>query len=162
MEDADLCLLVVDGSVPLSSEDRAIAQTLNGRPAILVASKADLPPALSDVDLRSLLEGARAVRTSVPGSEGLEELQSAVVETVLSGEVAQSDDVLVSNPRHKEILIRAETALRDAFASMDAGLPADCTSSDIRAAVDALGEITGETATEDLLEAIFSHFCIGK
>jgi tRNA modification GTPase len=68
----------------------------------------------------------------------------------------------VSNPRHKGALLRAEAALRDALASVEGGLPADCTASDIRAAVDALGEITGETATEDLLETIFSHFCIGK
>jgi tRNA modification GTPase len=162
IDEADLCLLVVDGSAPLSGEDRRIAQALRGAPAIIASNKADLPSVPAEGELEALIEGAPVVRTSALSSEGLEALQEMVLRAVLCGNVAQTDEVLVSNPRHKGALLRAEAALRDALASVEAGLPADCTASDIRAAVDALGEITGETATEDLLETIFSHFCIGK
>jgi tRNA modification GTPase len=162
IEEADLCLVVVDGSAPLSEEDWRIARAVGGKAAILVANKADLPLAFTGAELEALADGARAVQTSVVTSRGLDALREAVLRTVLSGEAIQGDELLVSNPRHKAALLRAEAALRDALTSLRSGLPADCTASDVRAAVDALGEITGEAATEDLLETIFSHFCIGK
>ncbi len=162
IEEADLCLMVVDRSAPLWEEDLAIAATAAGKATIVVANKADLSPALSRADMESLVEGASVVEASTLDGRGLEALQEAVLRAVFSGRVLQSEEMLVSNPRHKGVLVRAESHLRDALASLKTGLPADCTASDLRSAVEALGEITGETATEDLLESIFSHFCIGK
>jgi len=162
MTEADLCLMVVDGSEPLGQADLEIASLVGGKPVIVVANKADLPPAISHEELDRLVAGARVVRTSAVTPEGLDELRQAVLEAVFLGKAIQSDELLVSSPRHKEVLSRAGSHLRDALASIDAGLPADCTASDLRLAVDALGEITGETATDDLLQTIFSHFCVGK
>jgi tRNA modification GTPase len=162
IEEADLCLMVVDRSIPLCEEDRSIAATVAGRAAIIVANKADLPPGVSREELESLVEGAPVVESSTVDGRGLEELQKAVLQAVFSGRALQSDELLVSNPRHKVVLERAGSHLRDALSSLQAGLPADCSASDVRSAIDALGEITGETATEDLLESIFSHFCVGK
>ncbi len=162
MEEADLCLLVIDCSEPLQPKDLEIAASVSGKPAVVVANKADLPCALLEGDLAKLVEDAPVVATSVLRGEGLDRLRGAVLNAVFSGRAIQSDELLVSNPRHKEALGRAESHLRDALASLRAGLPADCTSSDLRLAVEALGEITGETATEGLLEMIFSHFCVGK
>ncbi len=162
IEEADLCLLVVDRSVPLQEEDRTLAARLAGRAVLVTANKADLQAAVSDEELNQLVAGAPVVETSTLASKGLERLQAAILEMVFSGGVVQSDELLVSNPRHKAILSRTESYLSEALASMRAGLPADCTSSDLRSAIDALGEITGETATEELLDTIFSRFCIGK
>lgn len=162
MEEADLCLLVVDGAAPIQAMDREIAAMVKGKATVVVANKADLPRAVSAEELGALVEGAPMVFTSAVDGDGLEQLQEVVLQQVFSGRTAPSDQLLVSNPRHKEALGRVETHLRDALASLEAGLPADCTASDVRLALDALGEITGETATEDLLEAIFSHFCVGK
>lgn len=162
MTEADLCLMVVDGSEPLGQADLEIASLVGGKPVIVVANKADLPPAISHGELDRLVAGARVVGTSAVTPEGLDELRQAVLEAVFLGKTVQSDELLVSSPRHKEVLSRAGSHLRDALASIDAGLPADCTASDLRLAVDALGEITGETATDDLLQTIFSHFCVGK
>ena len=162
MAEADLCLLVVDASEPLRPADLEIASSLAGKPAILVANKSDLPPAGSHDDLERLVPGARLVPTSALTGAGLDALRRAVLDAVFSGDVVQSDELLVSSPRHKEVLSRAASHLGDALASLDTGLPADCTASDVRLAVDALGEITGETATDDLLQTIFSHFCVGK
>ena len=162
LEEADLRLLVVDTSVPLQREDREIAASLRGKPTVVVANKADLPSVVSRDDLTGLVENATVVVTSARSGRGLDELREAILQVVFSGRAFQSDELLVSNPRHKWVLERVESHLTDAIASLDSGLPVDCTASDLRLALEALGEITGETATEELIETIFSHFCVGK
>jgi tRNA modification GTPase len=162
MAEADLCLVLIDRSRPIELEDREIVSSVEGKPLIVVASKDDLPGAVSEDELAGLAAGARMVAASAVTGKGLDDLRRAVLDLVFSGSVVGSDELLVSSPRHKEVLSRTDSYLRDALASLEAGLPSDCTASDVRLAVDALGEITGETATEDLLETIFSHFCVGK
>ncbi|MFQ6057254.1 MAG: tRNA uridine-5-carboxymethylaminomethyl(34) synthesis GTPase MnmE [Anaerolineae bacterium] len=156
---ADLALLVVDGSEPLTEADREIAGLVGQRSAILVINKTDLPQALTSLDL---LPDAPRVRISALTGEGLETLEEAMVEAVFSGRVVASDEPLVSNPRHKVLLQRALEHVASAQEAHGRGLPADFIAIDLTAAVNALGEITGETVSGDLLEAIFSHFCVGK
>ncbi len=162
IEEADICLMAVDRSAPLEQGDREIATTLAGRTTVVVANKADLPRAVRPEELELLVAGSPVVETSTVAGTGFESLENAILSFVLSGRAVQSEELLVSNPRHKGILLRVESHLRDALTGFLAGLPADCTASDLRFAMDALGEITGETSTEDLLETIFSNFCIGK
>ena len=85
-----------------------------------------------------------------------------MVASVLGGKVFTSDALLVSNPRHKACLERAQSHLDQALASIEAAMPDDFVTIDLTAALNALGEITGETVTEELLETIFSNFCVGK
>ncbi|HEX9016766.1 MAG TPA: GTPase, partial [Chloroflexota bacterium] len=160
LDESDLCLFVVDSSEPVRPEDREIAATIGDRPVLVVASKADLP-GMSRGEIGQLVPGAPVIETSTSTGEGLERLREAVLEKVVAGGIVQSDELLVSSPRHKEVLYRSARHLRDAIASL-ASLPPDCTATDVRAALDALGEITGETASADLLETIFSNFCVGK
>jgi len=134
----------------LFSEDKA---------AILAVNKIDLPQVVS---LNGFLPHARRVMISALTGEGLEELEEAIVEAVFSGEVMASGEPLVSNPRHKDLLWRALGHLIDARESPARGMPADLVAIDLTSAVNALGEIAGETVTEDLLETIFSNFCVGK
>ena len=162
IREADLCLFVVDRSVPLQQEDRDVAAATRGKATVVVVNKIDLPPVAPPEELSALADGAPLVPVSVLSGEGLGALREAVLQAVFRGRAIRSDELLVSNPRHKAILARAESHLVDAIASLEAALPADCTACDLRAAVDALGEITGETATEDILDAIFSQFCVGK
>ena len=89
-------------------------------------------------------------------------MEEAIVEMVFAGQIVASDALLVSSPRHKEAIRRALDHVAAAQTTLAEGLPADFVSIDVTAAVNALGEITGETAHEDMLEAIFSRFCIGK
>jgi len=156
---ADLALLVVDGSEPLTEADRQIAGLAAGKTAILVVNKIDLPRAVGDFDI---LTEATQVEISALTGEGLEELEGAIVEVVFSGQVLASDEPLVSSPRHKDILKRALDHLASAREAQAGGMPADFVAIDLTSAVNALGEITGETVTEDLLETIFSEFCVGK
>ena len=156
---ADLALLVVDGSEPLTGADGEIAGLVGQRPAILVINKNDLPQVVAELDL---LPDAPRVRLSALTGEGLETLEEAMVEAVLSGRVVASDEPLISNPRHKALLQRALEHLTSAQEAHGQEMPADFIAIDLTAAVNALGEITGETVSEDLLEAIFSNFCVGK
>ena len=93
---------------------------------------------------------------------GLEALQERMVATVLGGRAVTSDALLVSNPRHKTALEKAQEHLAAAEDSLLNGMPDDFVTIDLTSALNALGEITGETVTEELLETIFSRFCIGK
>jgi tRNA modification GTPase len=156
---ADLTLLVIDGSEPLQSADSEIADLVGDKPAIVVINKADLT---QRAELDSLLPQADRVSISALTGQGLEKLEEDIVETVFSGRVVTTDEPLVSSPRHKELLARALDHLKAAQGAHSEGMAADFVAIDLTAAVDALGEITGETATEDLLKTIFAKFCIGK
>jgi len=156
---ADLALLVVDGSEPLTEADHRIAELVADKTAILVINKIDLPRAAADLDI---LPDAPRVEISALTGEGLEKLEETIVEVVFSGQVLASDAPLVSNPRHKSILKRALDHVVSAQEAHARGMPADFVAIDLTSAANALGEITGETVTEDLLEVIFSEFCVGK
>lgn len=156
---ADLALLVIDGSEPLTAADRDIAALVGGKTALVALNKSDLPAA---TDARDLLPDRPHLRLSALTGEGLDALEEAIVETVFAGQAVASDAVLVSSPRHKEAIHRALDHVVTARETLARGLPADFVSIDVTAAINALGEITGETAHEDMLAAIFSRFCIGK
>jgi tRNA modification GTPase len=157
---ADLALLVVDASQPLSDADWAIAALIERRPAILVLNKMDLLGSVGHAP--SPLPDAPAVLVSALTGEGLETLEEAIVETVFSGQVAASEAPMVTNPRHKEALNRSLDHVAAALAAYQAGELADLVAIDLRAAVSVLGEITGQTASDDLVETIFGTFCVGK
>ena len=161
MDQADLVLFLVDRSRPLSDEDVAIADAVDGRPAVLVLNKSDLTADVTAEDLPFLSEVPRVVVSAETGA-GIDALEDTIYEQVMGGTVKSLQSALVSNPRHKAALTRALEHVREAQATYAAGLPADFITIDLNAAVNALGEITGETATEDLLDTIFSRFCIGK
>jgi len=160
LEQADLALLVVDASQTPGEADRAMAALIGGRPALLVLNKIDLV-ACPDAGWSGILEAAGLPVSALTG-QGIPELEKAIVATVLSGQVNASALPLVTNPRHKALLSRALDQVRVAHTGHEAGLTADLVAIDLAAAVQTLGEITGQTAGEDLLDAVFGNFCIGK
>ena len=159
LQQADLVLFVVDRSEALTSADEAIAALLSGKTVILVLNKADLP-AVAVTD--GLLPRASRVTVSALTGEGIDTLEQAMEEAIFAGQVRTSDTPLVSNPRHQAILHRALEHVRAAQETHARGMPEDFVSIDLAAAVMALGDITGESATEDLLDTIFERFCVGK
>jgi len=162
---ADLALLVLDASQPPVEADRAIAALIGDEPALVVLNKIDLvtgcPEGHLTADGHSCLLSAPIVTLSALTGEGMERLEHAIVEAVLSGQVTASAPV-VTNPRHKEALGRALGHVEAARQGLRAGLSADLQAIDLAAAVRALGEITGQTASEDLVSTIFARFCVGK
>jgi tRNA modification GTPase len=157
MEQAALVLLVIDASELLTEEDRELMALAAGKAVLAVANKCDLPQRAKIEELPWEI-----VFTSALMGEGLAELRKKMVSTALGGRVFSSDTLLVTNPRHKSILEMAKEHLIHAIESLESNMPDDFITIDLTAALNALGEITGETVHEDLLETIFSQFCVGK
>jgi len=159
MEQADLLLLVLDTSEPMTRADKDIIGSIGDKATLVIANKCDLPQQAKD-KIEAL--PWKTVFTSALTGEGLAELEERMLGTVLEGKVIASDALLVNNPRHKSALERTEKHLAQALSALEARMPDDCVTIDLTAALNSLGEITGETVREDLLETIFSDFCIGK
>src|SRR5262249_50853039 len=128
---------------------------------VLVLNKADLAQVVGEGEAQALWPGAPLVHSSTLTAEGVAALEVAIVDLASAGE-ARAGEVLVSAARHQDALRRAAAQLHAAEATLASGIPLDFVSIDLRSALDALGEITGETASADLLDHIFSEFCIGK
>jgi tRNA modification GTPase len=177
-ESADIVLLVFDGSESLTTQDRQVSQELAAmgfgtahasdanagrqRPVIVVINKADCAQRLDGADVQRLWPESPIANTSTLTGVGLPQLEEIIAELVLAGKPLHSESVLVTSTRHTEALRRAAEHLQAATFTLDQRLPLDFVSIDLRAAYDTLGEITGETASDDLLERIFHEFCIGK
>ena len=157
---ADLALMVLDISQPLTPGDWEIAKLLRRKPTLLVLNKIDLPQAHPVPN--DFLPNAPQIPLSALTGEGVARLEELIIRQITGGSVISSDAPLISNPRHQALLARAIEHTRAAIQAQQDGFSPDLVSIDLREAVDALGEITGETATEDLLDTIFSKFCIGK
>ena len=160
LDSCDLALMVVDGSSPLTAEDRAIAATLRGRMA-LVVNKCDLPPALRPDQVQELAAGAPAVVISALTGQGIADLEREIA-AALGAAPSSQEAPLLTNSRHISALRGCREALLSARAAREQGLSDEFAASDLREALSGLGEITGETATEEILGLIFSRFCIGK
>ncbi len=132
------------------------------RAMIIVVNKADCPQRLELDELESIWPGVPMVTTSTLTGAGLPELEEALADLVLAGRTLYSESALITSTRHQEALRRVAEHLRASLISLEQALPLDFASIDLRAAYDALGEVTGETASDDLLDRIFSEFCIGK
>ena len=162
LEAADAAVLVLDASRPLLSNDEAAAQRVRrvAKPTIVALNKRDLPHAVRVDDVRDLAPGAPVVHTSAI-REDVNELRQALRYVIgLAG--SSGSLALVASVRHQEALTRARDELSSARRAVADDEPSDLVSIGVRGAVNALGEITGESATEDLLDVIFSKFCIGK
>ncbi len=157
IEQADLVLAVIDMSQPITKTDKEILDLIGNKTALIVANKCDLPHQAKPDEL-----GREVVFISALSGDGIAQLEERMVRMALGGKVFVSDAPIVNNPRHKDALERAGRGLIQALSDIDSGMPDDFVTIDLTAALNALGEITGETVQEDLLETIFSNFCIGK
>lgn len=159
---ADLIIFVLNGAEPISSEDEQIMKLVEHREAIVLVNKIDLPAKLEESKIQELLPGKRIIPISVLEGKGLQELEEAIVKMVYGGEVKHQDHSLVTNTRHKNALERGKKSMEDALGAIDQGMPLDFIEVDVKNAWDYLGEITGDTVGEDLIDKIFANFCLGK
>jgi tRNA modification GTPase len=156
IEQAELILHVLDSSEPISEGDQQYLAQFASKKRILVRNKSDLPARLESV------EGARAVNVSSLTGQGIEELKDAIRAMVWSGEITLNNAQAMINSRHQDALNRARSASLRVMEAMRRNESLDLVALDVRISVNAIGEIVGKTATEDLLDSIFSQFCIGK
>jgi len=160
---ADLLLLVLDTSRPLDDDDRSLLESSSGRPRLLVLNKTDLPAAWSEEALEPYrLDEAPVVSLSLKTGEGMDALLDTLAKAALGNRGLGAEPPLVTNVRHRQALKDASVALSHALDSLRKGLPSELVAVDLRGALNAVGLIVGETATEELLDLIFSRFCIGK
>jgi tRNA modification GTPase len=155
--EADVVLIVLDGSQPLSVEDQRVLDESKGKPAIVVMNKCDLgrkavSPVWPDV----------VVAISCKTGAGLDSLRKSLVGLVKQGAVPPREHSWAVNLRHKTALEQAKTSLEKALASTTSGLSPEFIALDLRDALDSVGLIIGATHTDDILERIFRDFCIGK
>ena len=158
-QQADLVLLTVDAASGWTEADQALYETLREQPLILVINKVDLA---SPNQVTYPQEIQTVVMTAAAQSQGIEGLEEAIAATVGQGNLQAANLDLAINQRQAEALTRANASLQHTMQSITEKLPLDFWSIDLRGAVQVLGEITGEDATESVLDRIFSRFCIGK
>jgi len=162
LEGADLVLFMLDAGEPLSERDILIAEEIRNKKAIVVVNKIDLPRKLDIELLQNILAGKRIVDISVSAQKNIDVLESAISEMIWGGEVSSDHTVLVTNVRHKALLIQAKNIISGALEGIRERLAPELLAIEIREAIDRLGEITGEIVDTDILDRIFDKFCIGK
>ena len=155
--ESDLILLILDRSRHLSRHDHAIMELLSDQRVLVAANKTDLPQVAKTQDVRW-----PSVSISALTGDGMDNLQQHMVQMVIKGDITSANSVWVTNPRHKASLELALRHVQMARDSLQTEMPDDCVTIDLTAAITAIGTITGETVTEELLDTIFSRFCIGK
>ena len=159
---AELLLLMFDASQPLNNADLELLQIAQSAKAILILNKVDLPVVTPATELLVHCPKKRIVETAIPEDKGLDALKSTICEELLGGELSVGESAIVTNARHQEALRRASEGLNYAIESLENGMPPDLVAVDLRISLDGLGDIVGKTTTEDILDRIFSQFCVGK
>ncbi len=178
-QNADLILYVVDGSVPLDENDREIVSFIRDKRVIVLLNKSDLSNVVTDEDICEIFlrasEGKKdakgqdrlqkeiiMLRASMKDGSGIEELQDKIKAMFFHGEIKTSSEIVITNMRHREALQEALDSLKLVRKSIEDGLPEDFYSIDLMSAYSSLGRIIGEEVEDDLVEEIFSRFCMGK
>ncbi|MNC11127.1 tRNA modification GTPase MnmE [compost metagenome] len=160
--DADLILLVLNAADELHEDELALMEQIQGRQALVIMNKMDLPSRLEKDKLLSYFSESSIVPMSVLEEEGLDKLEEAISELFFGGKLESGDLTYVSNVRHIALLKKAYKSLQDAYEAADMLVPIDMIQIDVRLAWEQLGEIIGDTAADSLLDQIFSQFCLGK
>jgi len=161
MEEADLVLLVIDQSRPLQSEDLELLARVQKKKAVVVLNKIDLPARVNEEAFERAAVGLTRVRISALKGDGIEELRKAIRDEITT-EIDTSDLGVAPSLRHKEALDRASDHFQKSVSNLREGLPFEIVAADLQEGLEALGEIVGETTNEEVLDRIFSRFCIGK
>ena len=162
--DADLILYVVDSSVALDESDEEILDLIGGKKCIVLLNKTDLVPVVEEEELRKKLRDAEisVIRTSTRDNTGIEEFENTIKEMFFSGALSMNEEVIITNMRHKQALEEARDSLLMVKKSLEDEMPEDFYSIDLMSAYASLGYIIGEEVGEDLVNEIFSKFCMGK
>lgn len=162
VDKADLIIAVFDMSEDLSKEDEKIINIIRDKKSIILLNKTDLPVKLDEKQIRKMLPDKKIINTSIVKGIGLDELINSIKDMFYSGEMDIKNEVVITNVRHKNQLLKAKNNIEDGLEAIKLNMPLDCIEVDIRNCWKNLGEISGDTVTEDILDKIFSEFCIGK
>ncbi|KPJ69702.1 hypothetical protein AMJ44_02840 [candidate division WOR-1 bacterium DG_54_3] len=162
LSEADLALVVLDVSNGLEELDKLVLKMARGKHIVIVLNKIDLGIIVNLEELRGLTSGAPIFRTSALKGEGIGCLKQGIFEYILSNVLNPVKDAIAINSRHRECLLAARKSLLLASESLGKNLPADLIAIDVKGAIVALGEVTGELVSEEVINAVFERFCVGK
>lgn len=170
---ADLVIYVVDSSRELDENDEEIIELIREKKVIVLLNKTDLEPVVTEEQIkdkfREIYEGEEkhddslhVIRTSTKDNTGIDEFEKTIQDMFFAGRIAVNDEIYITNQRHKEALVEAYDSLKMVQKSLEDEMPEDFYSIDLMSAYAALGRIIGEEVGEDLVNEIFSKFCMGK
>ncbi|ABY46420.1 tRNA uridine-5-carboxymethylaminomethyl(34) synthesis GTPase MnmE [Bacillus mycoides] len=162
MSQADLVLIVVNYSEALTNEDEDLFRAVQGKDFIVIVNKTDLPQEIDMERVTDLAVGNRVITTSLIEEQGIDELEKAIADLFFEGTIDSADMTYVSNARHIGLLTQAGRTINDAIEAIENGVPIDMVQIDLTRAWEILGEITGDTVHESLIDQLFSQFCLGK
>ncbi|NLC04520.1 MAG: tRNA uridine-5-carboxymethylaminomethyl(34) synthesis GTPase MnmE, partial [Tissierellia bacterium] len=162
VEKADLIIAVFDASIELSDEDYSIIELIKDKKTIALLNKTDLDSLYDEDDLKKLLNGSQVIPSSITTGIGVDILESSIKDMFYSGEIEIDSDIIINNMRHKNQLELALENINSALKDIEALVPLDCIEVDLRNCWENLGEITGDSVSEDIIDKIFAEFCLGK
>ena len=159
---ADFILFLLDGSRPLEEEDLQIMELLKERKSLVLINKRDLGEAISIEEIAAKLPASQVIEASLLKGQGITEIEDAVEDLVYGGEIVQKESMMVNNVRHIELLQQAVNSLTDALHMSEMREALDFIEVDVKNAYERLGEIIGETVSDDIINEVFARFCLGK
>lgn len=162
LSEADLILFVLNNNVPLTEEDRTLYEVIKNEDAIVIVNKTDLERRLDIEEVKTMIGDTPLIQTSMLKQEGIDELELQIRDLFFGGEVQNQDMTYVSNSRHISLLKQARQTIQDAIDAAEAGIPMDMVQIDLTRTWEILGEIIGESASDELINQLFSQFCLGK
>ncbi|MDU9269092.1 tRNA uridine-5-carboxymethylaminomethyl(34) synthesis GTPase MnmE [Staphylococcus coagulans] len=162
LSEADLILFVLNNNEPLTEEDRKLYEVVKTSDAIVIINKTDLTPRLDRDEVKAMVGSMPVIETSMLEQQGIDELEIQIRDLFFGGEVQSQDMTYVSNSRHISLLKQAKKTIQDAIDATEMGIPMDMIQIDLTRTWELLGEIIGESASEELIDQLFSQFCLGK
>lgn len=162
---ADLVLCVIDSSQPFDDNDRKIFEMITDKKAVILLNKSDLKQVITLEDVKNELKAAKnteIIEISAKNKKGIENLEEKIKHMFFEGDISFNNEIYITNVRHKDALNQAYHSLCKVNKSIEDGMPEDFFTIDLMDAYESLGSITGETVGEDLVNEIFSKFCMGK
>lgn len=162
LDDADLILLMFNFNEPLNEDDIDLIHLVKDLPSIAIINKMDLPERIEIDVLRRSFSEDRMIMTSVIEDQGIDQLEEKISDLFFEGKIQGDDLTYVSNSRHIDLLKKSLISLDEAINSIEAHLPIDMIQIDLKAVWEQLGEVIGDSVSEDLIDQIFAQFCLGK
>lgn len=162
LTESDLILFVLNYNDELTEDDKKLFEAISGLEYIVIVNKMDLEGHLDMVEVKELAGDHPIVETSLLGDKGMDALETAISDIFFSGEIGNQDVTYVSNARHIQLLRDAKQTLEEADEALELGMPLDIVQIDITRTWELLGEIIGDTASDALIDQLFSQFCLGK
>ncbi|NJH82669.1 tRNA uridine-5-carboxymethylaminomethyl(34) synthesis GTPase MnmE [Staphylococcus agnetis] len=162
LSEADLILFVLNYNEALTEEDRKLYEVIKNEDAIVIINKMDLEQRLDIDEVKAMVGDMPIIETSILKQQGIDDLELQIRDLFFGGEVQSQDMTYVSNSRHISLLKQAKQAIQDAIDAAEMGVPMDMVQIDLTRTWEILGEIIGESASEELIDQLFSQFCLGK